>query len=171
MSETLDSQQVEIIGRGILIAHLLGAGIEVARPERDKGVDLIGYLDGGDRFVACPIQMKASTASSFSIRKHYEGIPGLLLVYVWRIMDPPRAEIYALTFPECLEIATGFGWTKTTSWTDKGRYVSNKPGPKVLSALEPFRMTRASWADRLRSASAGTPWPGGTALPADGGER
>lgn len=49
---------------------VLRAGIEVARPERDRGVDLIAYVDRDarlGRFVARPIQMKAATKRVFSL--------------------------------------------------------------------------------------------------------
>jgi len=41
----MDSQQVEIIGRNWLVSELYRSGLEVARPERDHGIDLIAYLD------------------------------------------------------------------------------------------------------------------------------
>jgi len=34
-----DSQQVEVIGRSLLIVALTRDGLEVARPERDNGMD------------------------------------------------------------------------------------------------------------------------------------
>ena len=57
----LDSQQVELIGRNLLIAQLVADGLEVAVPTRDRGVDLIVYSDREEhgRFVAKPIQLKA----------------------------------------------------------------------------------------------------------------
>lgn len=41
----VDSQVVELLGRNRLIDELLRAGLEVAVPERDRGIDLIAYLD------------------------------------------------------------------------------------------------------------------------------
>ncbi len=57
-----DGQTIEIIGRNWLISELYRSGIEVARPERDHGVDLIAFidLDQSGRFVGRPIQLKAS---------------------------------------------------------------------------------------------------------------
>ena len=37
----LDSQVTEYLGRNLLIDQLLRAGVEVAIPVRDRGVDLI----------------------------------------------------------------------------------------------------------------------------------
>jgi len=80
----MDSQTVEITGRNYLVSMLVSDGLEVARPEGDRGVDLIAYLDLDEarRFVACPIQMKAATTASFGLFSKYERIAQLLLVHV-----------------------------------------------------------------------------------------
>ena len=41
MAWDLDPQQVEIIGRNWLVGEVVRAGLEVADPVRDKGVDLL----------------------------------------------------------------------------------------------------------------------------------
>src|SRR5205085_571466 len=66
MPPSTDGQIVELRGRNWLVGELLRAGLEVARPERDRGIDLIAYadLDATGRFVARPIQMKAATGRS-----------------------------------------------------------------------------------------------------------
>src|SRR2546430_17173377 len=59
----LDSQQLELIGRSLLVGELLRDGLEVALPERDRGIDLIVYLEGdqsGAPFIARPVQLKRS---------------------------------------------------------------------------------------------------------------
>jgi hypothetical protein len=56
----VDSQLIELVGRNWLMSQLQQAGVEVAKPERDRGVDLIAYLEH-PRFVACPIQLKVSS--------------------------------------------------------------------------------------------------------------
>jgi hypothetical protein len=40
----LDSQQVELIGRSLMVGELLPDGLEVALPERDRGINLIVYV-------------------------------------------------------------------------------------------------------------------------------
>ncbi|MHB2036215.1 MAG: hypothetical protein ACYCPW_05680 [Nitrososphaerales archaeon] len=49
----MDTQLVELAGRNWLTSELLKAGLEVARPERDRGIDLIAYVDrgGGRKFL------------------------------------------------------------------------------------------------------------------------
>lgn len=62
----LDTQCIEIIGKNLLISQLLEAGLEVAEPLRDRGIDLIVYAERGvKQFSAFPIQLKASTDKSF----------------------------------------------------------------------------------------------------------
>ena len=70
-SKDRDSQVVEIAGRNWLVSQLYLAGVEVARPERDHGIDLIAFLDRG-RFIACPIQVKASSQKSFDVQRRFE---------------------------------------------------------------------------------------------------
>lgn len=79
-----DRQKIEILGRNRLINELLLAGLEVATPTRDRGVDLIAYLDVDDaidRFVAFPIQMKVSSHSRFGVDRKYDRFPNLILAY------------------------------------------------------------------------------------------
>lgn len=37
---------MELIGRILLVGELLRDGLEVALPERDRGIDLIAYVEG-----------------------------------------------------------------------------------------------------------------------------
>lgn len=49
---------IEILGRNRLVDELLVAGLEVALPLRDRGIDLIAYVDlaaVASRFAAVPI--------------------------------------------------------------------------------------------------------------------
>jgi hypothetical protein len=43
VSISLDSQQVEVLGRAALTAALVADGIEVARAERDAGIDVVTF--------------------------------------------------------------------------------------------------------------------------------
>lgn len=147
--EAVDSQQVEIIGRNLLVSHLLAGGVEVARPERDKGIDLIVYLDRSpSEFVARPLQLKASSRAAFGVDQKYAKTPGLLLAYVWRAAMPTEAVIHALTYAEAVAVAEGLGWTGTLAWAN-GSYVTTNPSKKVVAALEPYRMEPADWISRI----------------------
>jgi len=77
-----DSQVVELLGRNRLIEELLLAGLEVALPMRDRGIDLIAYADLAARvesFAACPIQMKASSEAAFGLHSKYGRVRNLSL--------------------------------------------------------------------------------------------
>src|ERR1700689_2076219 len=99
----MDAQAVEVIGRNFLVSQLVRDGLQVARPERDRQVDLIAYLDldeSSDRFQAFPIQMEAAAEASFSVIPRHEKFPDLLLAYVWHIHEPEAACSYGLTYFE-----------------------------------------------------------------------
>ena len=57
-SGPIDTQAVEILGRGRLVEELVRAEIEVAIPVRDRGVDLVAYVERKsevERFSTRPI--------------------------------------------------------------------------------------------------------------------
>lgn len=143
----MDTQAIEIIGRNRLVNELLQAGLEVALPLRDRGIDLIAYADTGEgltSFVACPIQMKAASGKAFSIDRKYEKFPNLILAFVWNVGSPNEAETYALTHAEAVAVGDEMGWTLTASW-EKGLYSTSSPSRKLLGLLEPYRMTPEAW--------------------------
>ena len=112
----IDPQVVELLGRNKLVSDLLRAGLEVALPMRDHGVDLIAYADLRpmvDRFVARPIQMKAALKGSFGINRKYSKIRDLIIAYVWSIGDPREPTIYTLRHDETVVVARNMGYTKT----------------------------------------------------------
>jgi hypothetical protein len=152
----VDTQQVELIGRNLLVGELLLDGLEVARPERDRGVDLIAYLDvdsTGGRFVAAPIQMKAFSAAGFGVDRKYERFPSLLLAYIWYVAEPAKLETYCVTYREALDVADQKGWTKTASWA-KGRYSNNQPGVELRKLLAQHRMLPGRWIKKVRALGA-----------------
>jgi len=149
----MDNQTVEIIGRNYLISQLVRDGLEVARPERDRGVDLVAYLDldeAGGGFVACPIQMKAATIRSFSLAKKYEKFHRLPFAYVWHVQVPDDACAYALTYAEAFEVAEKMGWTKTVSWTGRGGYGTTRPSKGLVTLLDQYLMDLGDWKRKVR---------------------
>lgn len=144
----MDTQTLELVGRHRLASELLTAGIEVAFPSRDRGIDLIAYLDlggPGGRFLARPIQMKAASRRSFSIHRKYEKFGDLLLAYVWHVDGQEPPETYALTCAEATAIGDEMGWLRTASWTEQGAYSTTQPGTRLCGLLAPFRMTPDGW--------------------------
>jgi hypothetical protein len=154
-----DTQLVELAGRNWLASELMRAGIEVARPERDRGIDLIAYIDLNDRvreFIACPIQMKAATDRVFSLDPKYAKFPGLLLAYVWNLADSAKTKCFALTYDEALTVAQQMEWTETTSWLTGGRngkrgYSTTRPSKRLCEFLAPYEMSSDKWWEKLKS--------------------
>jgi hypothetical protein len=144
----MDRQVTELLGRNRLVDELLRAGLEVALPERDRGIDLIAYSDLDPRapsFVARPIQMKAASGAHFSIYRKYEKFPDLILAFVWNVASAGDARTYALSYDEALAVAEAMGWTSTASWTRAGCYSTQRPGWELLQLLKPHRMTPETW--------------------------
>lgn len=144
----MDSQITELLGRNRLLDELLRAGLEVALPERDRGIDLIAYADLGSKvsaFVARPIQMKAATKANFSISRKYEKFPDLILAFVWHLDSAEDARTYALFYDEALAIGERLGWTATPSWIEQGGYSTQRPSPELIALLEGHRMTPQAW--------------------------
>jgi hypothetical protein len=157
--ERSDTQLVELAGRNWLASELQRASVEVARPERDRGIDLIAYLDQdalAGKFVACPIQMKAARARCFSLDPKYAKFYQLLLVYVWNVRDSSKTTCFALTYEEAEDVAHKMGYTKTPSWIDgaksgKRGYYTSAPSKDLLKLLERYKMTSPQqWLDRIR---------------------
>jgi len=163
----MDSQTVEIVGRNYLVSQLVRDGLEVARPERDRGVDLIAYLDldeTGGGFIACPIQMKAATSRQFGLARKYEKFSRILFAYVWNVHDPNEACAYALTYSEAFGIAEAMGYTKTGSWmgstksaAGRGSYDTTNPSVKLTGLLQPYRMGLGDWKQKVRAFGSGEP--------------
>jgi len=147
VSQPLDSHQVEVIGRAALTAALAADGIEVARAERDAGIDLIAFTPSPWRSV--PIQMKAATSAAFSIDRKYERISPLVMVYVWNCGKLATAEFFVMTWAKAVAIGDRLGYTRTASWTDKNRYAVSNPGADLRAAISGHRVTLGGWGDVL----------------------
>jgi hypothetical protein len=152
----MNDQLLELCGRHRLTESLLGAGLEVAFPARDRGVDLIAYADIDrrlERFAAVPIQMKAASAARFSIDRKYSKFHDMLIAYVWNVAEPVRTKIYALNQEEALRIATEMKYTMTESWAGKGAYVVTRPGRELVDRLRPYEVSQEKWQAVRRRAS------------------
>ncbi|HEY2417019.1 MAG TPA: hypothetical protein VGH84_03810 [Steroidobacteraceae bacterium] len=151
----MDTQTIEILGRNRLIDELLMAGLEVAEPLRDRGVDLIAYVDlaaSASKFAAVPIQMKAASTSAFSIDAKYAKISNLVIAYVWGLRAPELAQSFALTYAEAIQVADTMKWTATQSWA-KGSYSTSAPSEKLMALLLPFRMSPEAWRKKISTVS------------------
>jgi hypothetical protein len=153
----VDTQLVELAGRNWLASELLRASVEVAKPERDRGIDLIAYVDLDKRvgnFVACPIQMKAASGAVFSLDPKYAKFPRLLLAYIWNLGNPAEIRCFALTYTEALRVAEKMGWTKTASWLKGGNtgrrgYSTTAPSKRLRSLLVAYEMDSEKWWNKI----------------------
>ena len=144
---SLDKQAIEILGRNRLVNELVLAGLEVAFPIRDRGIDLLVYSDRplfGDQFAAVPIQMKAASERGFSIDKKYKKTSQLLIVFVWNV-NGGASETFALTYQELFDLAQNLGYTNSPGWQEKGRFVTARPSVALVNGIRKFQMTPAKW--------------------------
>lgn len=150
-TKALENQVIEVLGLNRLTDELLRAGLEVARPVRDRGLDMIAYADIDSKveaFVARPIQLKASAARLFGLDQKYSRFPNLLIAYVWNLASEERTVTFALSYAEAYAVAAQMGWTETASWRD-GAYVSTNPSSKLTTLLAPYKMTPERWWARV----------------------
>jgi hypothetical protein len=127
------------------------AGLEVALPARDRGIDLIAYADLDTRvpsFVARPIQMKAASDSVFGLDQKYAKFPDLLIAYVWNLARAQSVVTFALSYDEAFRVADRMGYAATESWR-RGNYVNTRPGARLRDLLEPYLMTAEKWWERI----------------------
>ena len=120
MAKDLDTQQVELIGTAALEAELIRQGFEVARPRRDRGVDLIVYSDAPDRpFAAVPIQVKAASEKTFGVFKKYEKFKNMVMVNIWHAISA-KPRFILMTYEEALTFVPDLGghsWTNNHCYT------------------------------------------------------
>lgn len=150
----LDSQQVEILGRNLVKASLIEAGIEVATPERENGIDLIAYRWNQDGlFTAFPVQIKAASQFSFGMDRKYAKIPRLIMVFVMNCRSANESTIYAMTYAQMVQVGDAMAWTTTASWAERNGYSTRHPSPKLLGLLGSHCMDPMKWADLLTTVS------------------
>ncbi len=138
----IDSQQVELVGTSLFEAELTRKGFEVAKPRRDRGVDLVIYTsDPSEPFRAVPVQLKVSTTTAFSLDRKYTTFTGLVIGYVWDIHTTPR--FFLLTYPEAAAVA-GEQALSTPSWEKSGYYAEGPITKKRLALLEAYE-NRWEW--------------------------
>jgi hypothetical protein len=87
----MDKQQIELIGVAALTAALIREGFEIARPLRDRGVDLVLFSDDSARCSAILIQVKTHSETGLEVfRERYAKFPGLVYAMVWQALSQPR---------------------------------------------------------------------------------
>lgn len=135
----LDTKQVELIATSWLEFQLMKNGFEVARPLRDKEIDLIAYTDNPDcEFSAHPIQIKSARNKTFSLDKKYRD-RSIVMAYIWGATTD-RPELFLVPFSKALNLLSLIGDAPTSdSWALKGQYSTQRPSKKLTKKLELFR--------------------------------
>jgi hypothetical protein len=138
----MDTQQIEIIGKHILIANLLAANLEVAEPIRDHGIDLIVFRDGShdSKFIACPIQLKTATDEAFELFSKYGRFPDLRIVYVWNVRNPKDAEFYCLTYAEAIGLLKSLKQEKFSFFEEHKYWYTGKPSKELKEMLREYQV-------------------------------
>ena len=72
-------------------------------------------------------------------------VADLLLAYVWSLGETQVPVTYGLPYAMAVQVAEAMGWTETASWKVGGAYTTTKPSKRLLSLLEPHRMTPGRW--------------------------
>lgn len=121
----MDKQQIELIGTAALTAELVRQRFEVARPIRDRGVDLIVFSDASAQPSAIPLQVKVHSETGLELfREKYKSFPGLVYAIVWQALCQPRYFLFdhdeaVALIPEASRQRSG--WTRAQTaigtWT------------------------------------------------------
>ena len=124
-----------------LAEKLSSAGIRLAFPEFDSGIDVIAYFTDG-RFLSAPVQLKSSTQQGFYTNKKYLQIPDLRIVYLWHVgLDLTKIRAFCLPYHKAEEIVD----VQKRSRKD-GVYFT-QASKHLLEKLNLFEVT--SWMDSL----------------------
>ncbi|MDE2572011.1 MAG: hypothetical protein KGM44_05755 [bacterium] len=163
-SEPLDAQTISLLGRDKVIEQLHRAGLEVALPRRDRGIDIIAYADKAHTFQALPIQIKASAGFRWVVNEKYGSFADIVIAFVMHLGDEGRSVVYALPHAENLAIAERLGFTQRyATWlkpkrVNQGGYIwIDRPMPELLAALEPYRASTDGWLSLLRRSLSSPP--------------
>ncbi len=154
MEDPLDANDsTRQAGKRIFESHVQAAGLKLAEPLHDERIDYLIYSSSGPNheLVSYAVQVKTSRHETFSLHKTDVHIPRSLLAYVWHAQHPAESSIYALTYSEALRIIESKGYAKSPSWNDEGGYSITHAGLELKKLLEPYRMTRERWQQKMQT--------------------
>jgi hypothetical protein len=148
----LDGQQIELIGLAALTTAMLRQGFEIARPLRDRGVDLIVFSDTFPRPSAIPIQAKIHSETGLDVyREKYQNFPGIVYAIVWHAASQPRYFLFDHTEACSLIPETS---RQQSCWTrPSGHWVWTHPVPQHLHVNIAKFENRWDWLRSRLSAS------------------
>lgn len=144
----LDTQQIEILGRNRLVSALLRDGIEVALPLRDNGIDLLaytGYFDVSGVARMTPIQLKCASTTAWGLKKKYERIRGLHLVYLWHVASGEEPRFHCMSYENAVQLLNERGYSSSHSWEKNGSYAVNHVNDDLRTSLARFKVEPGEW--------------------------
>jgi hypothetical protein len=146
----VDTGATEVLGRTWLTTQLMREGIELARPERDRGVDLIAYTP--DAAWMLPIQLKTIGLDGLTVFNKYVGTPLGIIYVLLSDADGGQAgrtetTAYLLTPEEAWAIPTALGQKFDPDVHTTYRFSSlTRP---LVEELQIRRVQPGTWHDRL----------------------
>jgi hypothetical protein len=145
-----DTSATEIFGRSWFIAQLLQSGVEVARPERDLGVDLLAYTSSATWML--PIQLKTVGLDGLTVFRKYIGEPVALAYVLLGDQDGGNAgrtetSAYMLTPEEAWGLPVTLGQKFDPGFHVTYRFSSLTR--RLADKLEAHRVQPGSWRERL----------------------
>jgi hypothetical protein len=141
-------------GRRIFVDQVQAAGLKLAEPLNDESIDYLIYTAAGQNheLISYAVKLKTSSSKTFYLYRKYADIPRFLLVYIWNARGSEESSVYALTYEEALRVLEAKGYSKTKSWIKEGGFSVTHAGSELKDLLEPFRMTRDRWQQKLQVA-------------------
>ncbi|HXC01381.1 MAG TPA: hypothetical protein VNU49_01935 [Opitutaceae bacterium] len=140
-----DTQLTELLGRALLQNALMSCGLEVAYPVRDRGIDMLAYMDTSPTGLcrAIPIQVKAATTERFGVDSKYKKFSELRIVHVWHVRSTPDARFFLTDFRETAHLAKNYQWSN-------GRWNTSAPSAKLKKKLKRFEVLPGQWMEKLK---------------------
>jgi hypothetical protein len=152
MTPKFDAQTIALLGRDRVIEQLHRAGLEVALPRRDHGIDVIAYVDKEEAFQALPIQVKSSAGFRWVVNQKYGSFAEIVIAFALHLADEEKAVVYVLPHTENRAIAERLGLTqRAATWlrpkrAAQGGYIwIDRPTPDLMAELKPHRASSDLW--------------------------
>ncbi|MFE7299875.1 hypothetical protein [Streptomyces sp. NPDC057579] len=145
-----DTGATEVLGRSWLTTELIRSGVEVARPERDIGVDLITYTSGATWML--PIQLKTVGLNGLTVFRKYVEEPVALVYVLLGDRDGGSAgrdetTAYLMTPEEAWALPTALGQKIDPDFHTTYRFSSLTRA--LVEKLEAHRVRPGTWRERL----------------------
>jgi hypothetical protein len=128
------------------VSLFISDGIEVARTERDIGIDLLVFEKNqtlNEQLTVLPVKLKAFGNRGFSLNeKKYKN---MYMAYVWLNGNSSEAEVYLMSFEQAVDIAR-------TSYYNKYKNVyTGSPKKTLVAEMQKYRCRPGYLSDLMNS--------------------